>query len=231
MKLLKLILTFLTLLTCAQLCLGQEKPEPILSEKWVKVYCERSLGNLDNFFMELQNDTTATTLIVIYYGDDSLAERFKNENQIIAHAEFRKFDSKRLKIVSVNRGDRDVEIDFWRIPAGADLPPVQGKVEELSLPNKAFRFGFPGALCPFFSEELYKKYLEKYPDYHGNVVIYGRTIREAKKNGKWWIKRLVDEHGINRNRLKVFYSTARIDEEAEFWLVPPRKKKVARVLQ
>lgn len=220
----KTILTFLIVFAVAQFCLAQEKPQPVLSDKWVKVYCEDNLNHLDFFFMELQNHPGASGYIIIYYGDDSFAERFENENQIMGHAEFRKFDIGRLKIVSVNRGDKNAEIEFWRIPQGADLPVPGSEVrEELNIPAKAFVFGYPGPLCPMFSSSLYKAYIEKHPDLRGHVVIFGETMKEARKNGKYWLD-ILAESSIPRDRLRIFYSTAKTYLEAEFWLVPAKKK-------
>lgn len=222
MKLAKIILTFFIVFVAGHFSSAQVKPQAVLSDKWVSVYCEESLSRLDHFFVELQNDPTASGYIVIYYGDKSLAERFGNENQILGHASFRKFETKRLKIVSVNRGDKDVEIQFWKVPQEAELPAsATGVKEELSAPTKAVMFGFPGELCPFFSAQHYKAYLDKYPELRGHIVIFGSTIKEAKKRGKYWLQ-VFDESSIPRDRLRVFYSTADNPGEAEFWLVPEK---------
>ena len=211
-----------TIVGAVQFVAAQEKPRAVLVDHWIKIRCEDNLGRLDNYIVELQNDPAASGHVVIYYGERSLKERFENENVITAHFAFRKFDATRVKILTVNRGNdnnENAELKFWRIPAGADLPDARAESKmELAPISKAVRFGFPGVLCPYFSPQLYKANLEKYPDLRGHIVFAGMP-KTARKNREYWLKRL-SEAGVPKDRLRIFYSTTDPIEEAQFWLVP-----------
>lgn len=81
-------------------------------------------------------------------------------------------------------------------------------------------------LCPTLSPKHYADYLRANPNMRGHIVVFDKSIREAKKEGENWLKILTEEYNVSRNRLRVFYSKKHpyIDSATEFWLVPQKKK-------
>jgi hypothetical protein len=78
-------------------------------------------GRLDNFFVALRNDPTATGYIVI---DGPKKEADKREALIRNHIRFRKFDANRITIVRGDTSAPRVYTKFYVIPAGRSVNEI-----------------------------------------------------------------------------------------------------------
>lgn len=227
MRLSTTILTFLIFFGSVQFCLGQEKPQAVLFDQFGGVPCDDFLMRIDMFFNELQNDPNSTGYAVIYTRENLSKLSIWRLNVIGGQIDFRKFDPSRISIVRAKK-DTEIQIEFWRVPAGADRPSF-GEEWSNVLPSSAkpfiFTTSFYDHICPVIGVREYWAFLEANPDSMGHLAVYQTPKRKAKKEADFWLKILSKDHKIPRNRLKVFYGKAdRPTSGTEFWIVPAKRK-------
>jgi hypothetical protein len=90
---------------------------PILVDEFGDEPHDATRGRLDSYFIELQNDTSSTGVIINYGPAKQKAARVK---LIQNHIKFRKFDASRITFV--DGGDGELKTKLYRVPAGASQP-------------------------------------------------------------------------------------------------------------
>ena len=227
MKAQKMFFVLIILFTSFQTCFGQEKPKAEQIDEFGIISCDDFLARLDNLFNALKNEPDSTGYAIIYTEKDSRQlKRF--ETWINGQVYFAKFASNRLVIKYAEKED-DFRVVFWKVPAGANLPTFVEQKTSFVLPpsTKAFRLATSVyEICPTLSPKLYANYLQANPNVRGHIVVFNKSIREAKKDGEDWLKILTKEFNVSRNQLKVFYNKNYPYSESvtEFWLVPKKKE-------
>lgn len=130
----------------AAFCCGQEDIETAFDQDAknpIKVDEFGMVGGCDlnarigNFFVELNNDPTATGYIIVYQGKDVLPADYESapmERRIRQEIRFSKFDESR--IVFIKGGFRQqMSNELWLVRAGADAPVPTDTVSEPTLPK------------------------------------------------------------------------------------------------
>ncbi|MEO8073665.1 MAG: hypothetical protein ABI686_10510 [Acidobacteriota bacterium] len=229
MKYQKSFLTLITLLASFQICFGQEKLQAEQIDKFGNIACDDFLARLDIFFNSLGNDQHSTNYAIIYSDKNKSQARY--EAWINGEIYQAKFDDSRFitKRAEKKASVDVVEVEFWKVPVGVDLPDFveQKKSFVLPLATKAFKLSMSSYdICPTLSPKVFADYLQANPNLRGHIVIFNESIQKAKKEGENWLNLLNKEYDISRNQLKFFYrkSQPNFDVVTEFWLVPRKKK-------
>jgi hypothetical protein len=234
MKLSKFIFTFLILFAAIQFCFGQGKPRAVLLDRFVNGTCDNIESVILDFLLKIHNEPGSTGYAVLYSEENLSRTSIGHFNEVWGSVLYYKFAADRLRTVRAKKEGQS-SIEFWKVPAGAETPPLAGEAWTDELPHlaKAFQFGsvFSEA-CYTFTPEPFAGFLLANPQLRGNIAVYDKSPNAAKKEGDRWLKTLTEEHKIPRDRLKVFYGKAkRFDDgsgyypDVEFWLVPVKKKK------
>ena len=227
MKLTKVFIFFILLCISFQICPGQEKPEAVLVDQFGRITCEELWARLDQFSNELSNNPDSTGYIVIYPEKASVRTGIGYINLIKGHWNFRKLDETRYLIIQGAERDA-VNIEFWRVPPGADDSFYKGEkwIAAAVKVKKAFVFNSLHIedVCPTFNPKDYAEILLSDPSLRGHIVFFNRSRRESRKEAQDWLTMLTKDYKVPRNRLKVFFATNGNGVETEFWIVPTVKK-------
>lgn len=220
----RVVFVLIFCMTTLTVALAQEKPEPVLVDQFSKIGCDNYLAHIDNFYQSYLEKDSASHGFVIISGDNRyLNKKLAYELTWDGAMEQRAYNPSRVtKIRGKESGDLDVQ--FWYIPAGLDIPRFQ---------TTTWNFTFPANTKPFILHsdmeqicstptfaKVYKEYLDTNPDAHGNVVIFANSKRAYRKGLNEAKKTL---NNIPMSRIRFFLS--HIDDSypyAEYWLVPKK---------
>ncbi len=130
----KLSLLFLILVAMSSVVFSQTKGKEEIPEtpNAVKITEFGKVTNgyikmiLDNFYVELNNNPSATGYIINF---GSAREIARVERLIRNQIKFRRFDGERLVIVNGGKAEK-LQTQFWLVPAGAE-PPIPEYNEDL----------------------------------------------------------------------------------------------------
>ena len=227
MKLRKIFL-FLTILFAAfQISFGQEKPVAVLLDQFGRITCEDLLARLDQFSTDLNNNPDSTGYIVIHPEKDSFKKAIPYVTWIKGHWTFRKLDETRFVIIKGEEKDL-LDIEFWRLPTGADESFYKGEkwIAESAKVKKAFLFTSLNteSICPTFNPKDFAALLLSDTSLRGHIVIISNSQKVSQKTAQEWLSRLTQQYKVPRNRLKVFFVKRKDAFDAEFWIVPTKKK-------
>ncbi len=230
MKAQKIFLVLAMLLGSFQICLGQQEPTANLIDEFGKVACEELIARQDNFMGLLKNDPSAIGYAVIYSKKDDHIKILRDERFISGHIEFRGFDEERLLIIR-GKESEDFQIQFWKVPAGAEKPDFKESRQNFSLSaiRKPFIFnstGWEGGPCSIGLQlKTYSNYLTANPNAHGNIVVFAKSRNEFQEEREKISDKLTKNYKISMNQLRFFHQMIK-DEYSytELWLVPPKKK-------
>ena len=241
MKPQKVLLVWLIFFAFLQICPAQETPLAHLVDGFGKPCSEDLMARFDNYFMQLNNDPTATGYIV-FYGDESMEGTNLNFIKYLTKIyPNRRFDKTRLSLLRGENRDA-MKIQFWIAPAGANPPKVEKefadeKIASTKLFDKnwadfnkwsgkldIYNDGFFDLGCDFSpNREAFAKTLFSNPNLTGYLVVYtkfGKGKTYADKVSNFAVKDLIKNFKIPRNRLKTLFGGNREEPEIEFWLVP-----------
>lgn len=210
-----------------------EEPKPVLSDKFVRGNCEELLARMDAYFIELQNNPSATGYVIIY-GKPRAAGGAEQEAR--RWIKFRRFDPARLTFVRGGGSDERTRIEQWLVPPGAD-PPESSEAPETVEPDAAetanveftkpyifterYADGVDGCK-PEFDVEGFAKALAANPKGRANVVIRESSQAAFRLEEKEILDALT-QMGVSKKRIKTFFvkiprNQAR--EAVELWLLP-----------
>ena len=242
MKLHKLFFTVLLLFAFFQICVGQEKPKAVLIDEFGKACSEEFESKLDNFFVGLNNDPSATGYI-IFYGVDNAYEG-RNLNYLNAANFFTRFRKLGMNRIITLRGGNQSEMktQFWIVPTSAtptkpEKEFVKSPISKTTLYDGNFAdfnnwYGkleiysnsFSDLGCEFSpNTKGFAQELKSNGELTGYLVIYtkfGRGKERADKIANFALREFTKDYKIARHRLKVIYGGNREEPKIDFWLVP-----------
>ena len=209
---------------------AQESGKAWLVDEHPQLACDDSLARLDAYYEELRNKPSATGLVVISAKPELKHLVAFREGLIVGHGISRSFPSDRIEIVRAVSDD-ELKVQFWIVPPGAERPEVSRVDMSYSLPSsmKPFRLGveyvYGDQICPEVSDfAIFAKFLKDNPSARGNLVVRERTLRQAEAEGRRLLRQFERDHGISRERLRVFPTTPRADDYnvplVEYWFLP-----------
>ena len=207
---------------------GQHVPRARLVDEFpLLITCENLLARTDALAADIQRDPVSSALIFIA-DDGSISTRAHRTKRIIdSTLQLRGIDPERFRIFSV---DGKPSGAFWLAPPGSEIPIKNGVEFENDDfdTSKPFIFGSVDeiGICPTFVPKAFAKLLTVNPGSRGHVVI--RTGDDPLVNkfafAKEWINELVENQGVPRNRLRLFFARGKGLTSAEFWFVPARTR-------
>lgn len=118
LRILFLILIMFSFTAFAQTEENVEMPEAVKITEFGNVPNGQIRLELDNFFVHLQNDPSATGYIVNF---GSAREVARVEKLIRSQIRLRRFDSSRVVFINGGKAD-ELLTQFWLVPAGAEPP-------------------------------------------------------------------------------------------------------------
>lgn len=205
---------------------------PVLVDSFERIQCEDARARMDNFMAELANSTNDRGVIVVHPKGTEPIWAFRQLQEFLAQARFRKFDMERLdaKVGPVRTAPL---IEFWRVPSGAAGPEAKASDVEAGAKyslKTATRFGstisteYAGCVSMPFDIEAFVLALKNLGGVRGRIAVKGPNANKANKR----IKELRDEthsHGVEEPALRTTFARAR-REVTELWLDPvPREMK------
>ncbi len=227
----KAIFTILFLLSAALSCFAQEKPQAVLIGESGKVYCDQFGAIVGNFLYTVQEEPGSFGYAVIYSRGNLSGPDLNYLNAISDVVYSKKFDPARIKIIRAKK-DVEIEIKFWKVPAGAASPVIEGPEWPDTFPSSRKPFVFTvdsdsgRSICYGFAPQLYADFLHANPRARGHIVVYDDSAKKARKAAAEKLK-LLSGYDIQRSRLRVFYAKPPKNylPFTEFWLIPAGKEK------
>ncbi len=205
-----------------------QEPTAVLYDEFGDLNCEDILARADAFGSAMSNNPASVAVILID-PPSMRPEKAQIRRRLISSTlQLRGLEPERLSFYQGEAGE-DLRTQFWRVPAGADLPAKA--TQQWSMPDsdvsRAFIYGYQDelAICPTFVPKAFAKLIMDNPGSRGHIVV--TSDKNAMVNKYYfaseWIKTLVEIYGVPRNRLRLFFKKG--DEAgAEFWFVPHRRK-------
>jgi hypothetical protein len=229
-----LICAFLLILTSAAISFSQDGPRATLVDEFDEATCEDLDLRLQNLYTKLAQNPGSRAAVTIrtVQNDRNLVVEYNKRIQ--NRLRFWKLDTTRLDIFNGEDAGR-LEIHFWLVPPGAANPANSGPVltiEKYDL-TKPFIYGTStfGEDCPTFLLDLYADLIKANQNVRGHIVIfpYARLLPSYVRESKWqtasnWIGWLTKDFGVPRNRLRLYFGKPSLERNAEFWIVPIKKK-------
>ncbi len=216
-------------MTRSEVAVIEAKREAILIDKFTRSNCDEVLARMDAYMIELANNPSDSGYVIIY--GKAKQTRFA-EREIQNWIKIRKYDPSRLTTIRGGSDSERAEIEFWRVPPGANPPEVKSPVETEETetpktnPKEPYIFsseyydGIAGCGSNDGEEidlEGYAKMLKENPKSRGNIVILMTSKTEFRKKEKEILNYLAKK-GIARKRLKTFYVNA--FGGVELWFLP-----------
>jgi hypothetical protein len=246
MKLLFTFFAFAILFTFAtSTSRAQDGSKPRLFDSYGQRIADDAGGHVDNFAIQLENESDKFGLIVCYgpSGDGSGTANYilKMIHDYLVNA--RGIDSSRLQTLNAGRfkDPFDVSVEFWLVPIGAELPKTRDYNPELAkLKGKLQEFpgwdGVPdgdggGPSQGDVTLAGFADVLKAQPDSIAYIVAFNNhnsTIGTWRRVAKREAGEL-ETYGISANRIKtVFGGTLKKDNqdktpqdaEVQLWLLP-----------
>lgn len=152
-----------------------------------------------------------------------------------ANIKWRNFDAWRITFINCGGRSKKATIEFWIVPAGADIPKPEPPVETESdfdttedkpetNPTKPYIFSAiyeDGFVCIGDNVELdlegYAQVLKENPKSRGNILISTMTKAEFRQKEKEILNFLTPK-GIKRQRLRTFHQ--KTFGGVELWVLP-----------
>ncbi len=208
---------------------GQETPKAVLVDEFGDLPCGDLLARLDYFYVELSNDPESTGFVTIANSPEGRRDSVFQQRWIELYTRLRRFDSTRLKIVR-SSSEGEMRTSFWRLPSGAAEPDVDVDPSYEIPPtiNKPFIFGvdelYGQVECSDNSVDIFGKFLAANPNSRANLVFRDPSTSVARRSSVEVVAELVEQHGIARNRIRVFIvkpqKTVGQEPVTELWYLP-----------
>lgn len=186
--------------------------------------CEEFLARIDNFYIQLNNNRSATGYFVVSGGDEIIRAKTSCEMMLDGAVAARAYDPVRVtKIRSTNNGK--LRVRLWLVPAGAETPDFGVSRWNLALPAGAKPFLFHTdmeQICytPTFPGQM-KEYLDANTGMRVHVVVYANSARSRRKDIRESMPRIKD---IPKDRLRYFFVKTKTPYPySDYWLVPAKK--------
>lgn len=227
----KIILTFLLLISAFQFCFGQEQPKAVLVDTFHKLACEDLRIHTSFFLTELSKESNSKGYAVIYEGKDGQNPSSWFEQALIGSIYVHRFKRELLQVVYGEKREH-FEVEFWKVPVDAEKPKYLTespfyKISNLTL-TKPFVFGVDAEdemVCPTFSRQIFADVLKANTNLKGRIVIFNLPKSQKKEIVENFSKLLSKDNKIPRNQYDFFFTKDRRGWYfIEFWLLPKRRK-------
>lgn len=205
---------------------AQNGTEAIIVDEFGRTSCEDIIARQDQLFIGLDNDPKAIGYALIFSDADSLEDARRVERYLNGQTEFRRFNDSKFRVVHAV-GRSGLNVQFWIVPEGADLPPYEPVKWPLGTSRRPFIFNrsdVDEGPCPFGNQfKVYADILNSYPGSKGHVVIWTRTKRQFEKEKERVERDLVRKYGLGAGKIRYFYFRHRDNSPRwEYWVVPKR---------
>ena len=226
-----LIVWTASLFVLASIVAGQT---PVLVDEFDKPHCDEFLARVDNFFLQLNAEPTATGYFILSGPENKRLEMLEMDMLFDGAIAQRAYEAALVKkAIAWNLNSNEIHLQFWLVQSGSAPPEVEvvRRIEwhyNLSPGMEPFILHTDNEhICstPTFPK-VYQAILLANPKAHGNVVIYGnsrKAQREGLKDAKETLK------AIPKARFRYFFVRS-ADEYpwADYWIVPPKVKRPKR---
>ena len=140
-----------------------------------------------------------------------------------------KFDDSNISYIFADGRD-DIYMQFWEIPPNTSPPeynevPHDYKLADLSKPVMIDNLYKKVAYCPLsFDMKFYARFLNANPNIDAKIVIYEKTLPAFEKEKLKYFQELTESEQIPPQRITFVKGKFNSVPDAEFWLVPVKKK-------
>jgi len=231
MKVLSLLLASLFFgMLGLQEAVPQARHEPVLVDEFSRLPCDDFIYRIDSFFQELSSDPNSKG-IVMNRGETKT--QLLREEMIRSHTDYRNFDKGRLSYIRTPASP-SMKTQLWRVPPGSASPISASEVDPgyvISEPRpllflRHYPDGEGEVACPEInSRRLFGLVLAANPQSRGNIVIRGRSWREARDEQGRTLRYLVRTSKIERKRIRFFLRRPsgklnNYQPDVEYWYLP-----------
>lgn len=230
MKLLKSLLLLAVFFVASQICFAQETQKAELIDEFGSITCEDLIARQDALINTLKNEPNSTGYVIIYSNGKDSRVAWQTKMYVDGQTEFRRFDQKRLIVLRAT-DEIELNVQFWKVPAGADKPEFKeiGWNYDLSNRNKPFKFNsseWDVSPCPIGSQlDSYSNHLNANKNFRGHIVISTKSDKEFQKEKVKLLNKLENDYKLSTNQVRFFFVKRKIDYILyEFWLVPNKKR-------
>ena len=140
-----------------------------------------------------------------------------------------KYDDSNISYIFADGRD-DVFMQFWEIPPNTPPPelievPRDYKLADLSKPVMIDNLFKKVVYCPLsFDMKFYARFLNANPNIDAKIVIYEKTLAAYEKERLKYFQELTENEQIPPPRITFVKGKFNAVPDAEFWLVPVKKK-------
>ena len=191
-------------------------PEAIKFDEFEKATNGNVKMRMDAFYVELNNDPSASGYIINYGTDKEIAKR---EKQIRNAMAFRKYDISRITFV--RGGFREVvKTEFWLVPAGANPPSPFSETKPQNI-TEAFRFEKLGIHSERFYQWIFDEFfgvLKNRENLNAYILINANDSDYAAFEAK--IRKYESFAKINSERIFFIKGKPQSPMTSELWFVP-----------
>jgi hypothetical protein len=218
------------MLTFARATIAQDPPKPVLLDEFGPLPCEHILAHTDALAADLMREPGSEAIILIHKPVNHPEHASGRRKLIWSALQLRGVDSDRYSFYrSETSPDGDIRTQFWKLPLGAEAPVASFErwPDEAPDTTRAFVFGYvdESDICPTYVPKAFAKLILENPGSRGHIVVTIAKNHLVERFGfaDGFIKNLVEQQGVPRKRLRLFFSQGE-STEAEFWFVPAKKK-------
>jgi hypothetical protein len=210
---------------------SQNVPKPELIDEFGVLPCEHFYARTDGFAEEIKREPTSKALILIYPPTVHPEQARIRRKLISSFLQLRGLNSDRYAFYKGGRSpDDEIRTQFWKMAQESE-PPFKDAVlwNEVALDaSRPFIFGYADedGICPTFVPRAFAKLILDNAGSLGHIVV--RVGANAVENrfsfAERHVKELVEEYGVPRKRLRLFFARGGDSLGAEFWFVPAKNK-------
>jgi hypothetical protein len=228
MNLQKFFFVFAFLFICLLSCFGQNQTESPSTDDFEQLTGDNLQGRINNFVKALSQNNSRG-LIILYAPKGSSILRYIFEGRVKGCFKMWKFDESNIAYIFADGWD-DIYMQFWEIPPNARPPeltevPHDYKLADLSKPVMIDNLYKKVVYCPLsFDMKFYARFLNANPNIDAKIVIYEKTLPGYEKEKLKYLQELTENEQIPPQRIIFVKGKFNGVPDAEFWLVPVKKK-------
>jgi hypothetical protein len=202
---------------------SQDPPKPVLLDEFGALPCDDLLGRTDALLAELSREPSSEAVILIYKPNKHPELATSRRRLIWSTVKLRGLEPDRFSFYRRETSpDGDIRTQFWRVPLGADAPTAgfENWPDEKPDTSRPFVFGYVDEVneCPTYVPQAFAKLILENPGSRGHIVL--RTSKSDPIVNRFgfadgFVKELVEQHGVPRKRLHLFFARGEMTE-AEF---------------
>jgi hypothetical protein len=222
------VFLFICLPVCLPVCFGQNQTERPSMDDFETLTGDNLQGRIDNFVKALSQNNSRG-LIILYAPKGGSILRYIFEGRVKGCFKMWKIDESNIAYIFAEGRD-DIYMQFWEIPPKAPPPeltevPHDYKLADLSKPVMIDNLYKKVVYCPLsFDMKFYARFLKANPNIDAKIVIYEKTLTAYEKERLKYFQELTESEQIPPQRITFVKGKFNSVPDAEFWLVPVKKK-------